>query len=75
MKNTDKSRYANGDVIRLVNPGPIASFSSFKLTTSSGKHLKNFSLAHIVSLLYKLLTSSKSSEDLFIGFDRERNRR
>ena len=31
--------------------------------------------AHIVSLMYKLITSAKESDDLSIGFDRVRNRR
>ena len=38
IKKTDISRNANGNVIRLVNLGPIALFSNFILTTSSGKH-------------------------------------
>ena len=42
---------------------------------SSGKHLENIDHAHIVSLMYKLLTSSKGSDDLSIGFDRDCNRR
>ena len=50
-------------------------FSNFKLTASSGKHLKDISHSHIVSLKYKLITSSKNSDDLSIGFDRSRNRR
>ena len=49
-------------------------FSNYKLTTSSGKHLENFDHAHIVSLMYKLLTSSRGSDDLSIGFDRDRGR-
>ena len=69
------NRYVDGNDIRLINLGPIASFSNYKLTTSSGKHLKNIDHAHIVSLMYKLLTSSKGSDDLSIGFDRDRNRR
>ena len=69
------NRYVGGNNIRLVNLGPIALFSNYKLTTSSGKHLKNIDHAQIVSLLYKLLTSSKGSDDLSIGFDRDRNRR
>ena len=69
------NRYVDGNNIRLVNLGPIALFSNYKLTTSSGKHLENIDHAHIVSLLYKLLTSSKGSDDLSIGFDRDRNRR
>ena len=45
------------------------------MTASSGKHLENNDHAHVVSLMYKLLTSSRSSDDLSIGFDRDRNRR
>ena len=69
------NRYANDNDIRLVNLGPIALFSNYKLTTSSGKHLENIDHSHIVSLMYKLLTSSKGSDDLSIGFDRDRTRR
>ena len=69
------NRYADGNDIRLVNLGPIALFSNYKLTTSSGKHLENIDHAHIVSLMYKLLSSSKGSDDLAIGFDRDRTRR
>ena len=75
IKKDDNSRYANGNDIRLVKLGPIALFSNFKLTTSSGKHLEDISHAHIVSLMYKLITSSKDSNDLSIGFDHSRNRR
>ena len=69
------NRYVDGNNIRLVNLGPIALFSNYKLTTSSGKHLENIDHAHIVSLMYRLLTSSKGSDDLSIGFDRDHNRR
>ena len=75
IKKDDNSRYANGNDIRLVNLGPIALFSNFKLTTSSGKHLEDINHSHIVSLMYKLITSSKNSDDLSIGFDRSRSRR
>ena len=75
IKRADNSRYANGKEIRFVNIAPISLFSNFKLTTSSGKHLKYICHADIVSLMYKLLTSSKDSDDLSIGFDRSRNRR
>ena len=67
--------YVDGNDIGLVNLGPIALFSNYKLTTSSGKHLEKIDHAHIVSLMYKLLTSSRGSDDLSIGFDRDRNRR
>ena len=55
--------------------GPIALFSNFNLTTSSGKHLEDISHTHLVSLMYKLITSSKNSDDLSIGFNRSRARR
>ena len=68
-------RFVDADDIWLVNLAVIALFSNYKLTTSSGKHLEDISHAHIVSLMYKLLTSSKGSDDLSIGFDRDRNGR
>ena len=75
VKRADNSRYGNGNDIRLVNLGPVALFSNFILATSSGKHLEDISHAHLVSLMYKLITSSKDSNDFFIGFDNSRNRR
>ena len=72
---TTNNRYVDANDIRLFNLGPIALFSNYKLTTSSSKHLEEISHAHIVSLMYKLLTSSKGSDDLSIGFDRNRGRR
>ena len=73
IKKTDDSRYGNGNDINLLNLGPIAFFSNFKLTTSSGKQLKDISHAHLLSLMYILLASSKNSDDLSIGFHRSRN--
>ena len=69
------NRYVDGNDIRLVNLGPIALFSNYKLTTSSGKHLENIDHVYVVSLMYKLLTSSRGSDGLSIGFDRDRGRR
>ena len=75
MQAASDNRHVDGNYIRLVNLGPIAFFSNYKLTTSSGKHLEEISHAHIVSLTYKLLTSNKESDDLSIAFDRSRDRR
>ena len=75
LRAQNSNRYLDGNDIRLVNLGAIGLFSTYKLTTSSGKHLENIDHAHIVSLMYKLLTSSKGSDDLSIGFDRDRTRR
>ena len=69
------NRYADGNHIRLFNLGPVALFSIYKLATSSGKHLEDVSHAHIVSLMYKLITTAKDMNDLSIGFDRDRTRR
>ena len=75
IKKAADSRYANGKDIRLISLGPITKFSNFKLTTSSGKHLEDDSHAHIISLMYKLISSAKDSNDLSIGFDQSSNRR
>ena len=69
------NRYVDGDDIRLINLAKSALFSNFKLPTSSGKHLENIDHAHIVSLMYKLLTSSRGSDDLSLCFDRDCIRR
>ena len=69
------NRYADGDDIRLVNLGPVALFSNYKLTTSSGKHLEDVSHAHIVSTIYKLITTAKGCDDLSMGFDQDRTKR
>ena len=68
------NRYADGNDIRLVNVGPNALFS-YNLTTSSGKHLEDISHAHIVSSMYKLITSAKDTNDLSFGFGCDRVRR
>ena len=75
LHTATKNRYVDGNDIRLFNLGSIGLFSNYKLTTSSGKHLENIDHSYMVSLMYKLLTSSKVSDDLSICFDRDRNRR
>ena len=69
------NRYIDGDDIRLVNEGPIALFSNYKLQSSSGKHIEEINHSHIVCLMYKLIISARNSDDLSIGFDRDRGRR
>ena len=75
MHATSNNRYADGNDIRLVKLGPVALFSNYKLATSSGKHLEDVSHAHIISLMYKLITTAKDMNDLSVGFDRDRTRR
>ena len=75
LNAANNNKYVDNDSIWVISLAAIASFSNFKLTTSSGKHPENIDHAHIISLMYKLLTSSEGSDDLSIGFDRDRNRR
>ena len=51
LKAATSNRYADGHDIRLINLGPIALFSNYKLTTSSGKPWEKIDRAHIVSLM------------------------
>ena len=53
------NRYVDDNDIRLVYLGPIASFSIFKLTTSSVKHLEDISQTQLDLLMYKLKTSAE----------------
>ena len=69
------NRYVDGNDIRLVKLGSLALFSIYKKTTSSGKHLEDISHAHIVSFMYKLITSAKDTNALSICFDKNRGRR
>ena len=69
------NRYVDNIDIRFVNLRPIALFSRYKLTTSSGKHVAHASHGYIVSLMQKLITSAENTDDLSIGFGRDRGRR
>ena len=69
------NRYVDDNDIKLNNLGGIALFSIHKLATSSGKHIEEIRHAHIVSLMYKLITSSRGSDGLSIGFHRDRGKR
>ena len=68
LKNKN-TRFAVGDEIGMVNFGPISLFSEAKLTTSSGKHLQKVDNSHLISLMYKCLTSTKSTSQLLYGFE------
>ena len=75
FEKADKSRNAVGIDTRLVSSCPNALFSNFKLTTNCDNYLKDVSNTQIVSLMYKLITNAKGSDGLFIGFNRDRDRR
>ena len=63
------ARFADNDHIRLVNLGPIALFIIYRLSISSGKELE-FDNAHVICLMYKLMSNSRDSDDSAIGFQR-----
>ena len=75
LDSARNNRYKENDDIRLVNMAPVGSFSIYKLTTSSEKHLEKILNAQIACLVYELKTSARNTDDLSIGFDRDRNRR
>ena len=60
--------FANGDHIGLVNLGSIAFFIKYRLTSSSGKEIKETDNAHIICLMYNILSSAKDNDDLSVGF-------
>ena len=64
------ARYVDDDHIRLVNLGPIALFNKYRLASSSGKELEEIDNARVICLMHNLLSSSRDSDDLSIGFHR-----
>ena len=64
------SRLIGGDHIRLINLGPISLFNKYRLASSSGKVIEQIDKAHVIFLLYKLISSSRDSDDISIGFHR-----
>ena len=71
IKTADNSRYANDNYIKLNILGPFPLFNNSKMTISSVNYLEDITQAHIVPLMYKLITSAKVSDDLSIGFERD----
>ena len=59
--------FAGGDHIRIVTLGPNALFINFRLTSSSGKEIDEIDNAHVICLLYKVISGSRDSDDLSIG--------
>ena len=64
------ARYADGDHIWLTDFGPFALFNECRLTSSSGKEIEEIDNAHVICLMYKLIASSRDSDDLSNGFHR-----
>ena len=64
------ARYADDDDIRLVNLIPFALFIKYRLTGSSGKEIGGIDNAHVICSMYKLISSSRDSDGLSIGFER-----
>ena len=62
------ARYADGDHIRLLTLGSIFFFN--RLSSSIGKEIEEIDNAQGIRLLRKLISSSRDSDDLSIGFHR-----
>ena len=69
------NRFVDGDDIRLVNLGPTALFSFYKLTSGLGEHIKEIWHAHVACLTYKFLSIATRCDDLSISFYCDRGRR
>ena len=65
-----QARYADGNHRGLVNLGHIAFFNKYRLINSSGKEIEENDFAHVICLKYKLLSSSRDSDNLSVGFHR-----
>ena len=50
--------------------GPIALFNEYRLSSSSGKEIEETDNAHVICLMHNLVSSSRDSDDLSIGFHR-----
>ena len=70
IKKAESSSHSIGNDKKLTDFGPIALFSIYKLTNSSGKHLEEISNTYKVSLTWKFLTSAKNTDDLSIVIQR-----
>ena len=70
IKKAESSSHSTGNDIKLTDLGPIALFSIYKLTNSSGKQLEEISNTYKVSLTWKFLNSAKNTDDLSIVTER-----
>ena len=57
-------------IIRLVNLEPIALFKKYRLKSLSGKEIEEIDNARAICLKHKLISSSRDSDDLSVGFHR-----
>ena len=54
--------------MRLVNLGPPALFIQYRLTSSYGEEVEEIDNAHVICLRHNLISSSRDSDVLSIGF-------
>ena len=64
------ARYADGDLIKLVNLAPIVQFHKNRLTSSSGEEIEEIDISHVICSMYKTLSSSRDSDVLSFCFHR-----
>ena len=62
--------FENETFVNLVDSIPIAKFIEYKLSTSSGKEIEHFDIAHTVCFLFNLLSSPRPHKGIPIAFKR-----
>ena len=70
---TTNNRHAFGKERWLVSKDLIASSSTYKRSYCRKEHLEDTSHAHVLCLMYKLLTTNSGCDDLSFGFVRNRD--
>ena len=66
--------FTNATNIRLNTLVPIASFSSFKLSTTSAKQLETIGYTRLICLLCRVITSLRKHKNCSIDFARKNDR-
>ena len=62
------------DDLRLVSSASFSLFSENQLNSSIGRHLEPIEYAHAVCLIYKIIPSSRDTNNLWIRFDGSKER-
>ena len=62
------ARYADDDNKGFLNLGPFALFNKYRLTSGSWTEIEETDNAHVICLLYNLVSSSRDSDEYQLVF-------
>ena len=62
--------HADGDLLRLGILAPIALYNKYRLANCNEKQTEEIGKAQDNCLMYRLVSSSRESDDMFVGFHR-----